>query len=215
MRFWIDWLADPFKNICAVLKPKLVCQLSMNFNGSDLILLCKYCSWYLLTNLIIYLTSTHVLPLLIAGLFVNSATERKRVSLWHPAGAAASGTQSGTRQGRRPQLNLEKIWGLSPGTKKTVRNNEVSVAGVLKARFNYMIMTTYCHGGIQIELANNHKLTIKSTVEVSETETTFLDACIYKAERWKKRKESIVDVRTHFKTTKASVPIHTFLFVTP
>ena len=30
----------------------------------------------------------------------------------------------------------------------------------------------------------------------------------------KKRKESIVDVRTHFKPTKASVPIHTFLFVT-
>ena len=72
MRFWIDWLANPFKNICAVLKPKLVCQLSMNFNGSDLILLSKYCSWYLLTNLIIYLTSASVLPLLIAGLFVNS-----------------------------------------------------------------------------------------------------------------------------------------------
>ena len=73
MRFWIDWLADPFKNIRAVLKSKLVCQLSMKFNGSDLILLRKYCSWYLLTNLIIYLTSTHALPLLIAGLFVNSA----------------------------------------------------------------------------------------------------------------------------------------------
>ena len=73
MRFWIDWLADPFKNICAVLKSKLVCQLSMKVNGSDLILLRKYCSWYLLTNLIIYLTSTHALPLLIAGLFVNSA----------------------------------------------------------------------------------------------------------------------------------------------
>ena len=57
-----------------------------------------------------------------------------------------------------------------------------------------MIMTTYCHCGIQIELANNHKLTIKFTVEVSETETTFLDTCIYKAERLKKRNESIVDV---------------------
>ena len=57
-----------------------------------------------------------------------------------------------------------------------------------------MIMTTYCHCGIQIELANNHKLTIRFTVEVSETETTFLDTCIYKAERLKKRKESIVDV---------------------
>ena len=46
-----------------------------------------------------------------------------------------------------------------------------------------MIMTTYYHCGIQIELANNHKLTIKFSVEVSKTETTFLDACIYKAER--------------------------------
>ena len=45
----------------------------MNFNGSDLILLSKYRSWYLLTNLIIYLTSASVLPLLTAGLFVNSA----------------------------------------------------------------------------------------------------------------------------------------------
>lgn len=78
-----------------------------------------------------------------------------------------------------------------------------------------MIMTTYCHCGIQIEQANNHKPTIKFTVEVSETETTFLDTFIYKAERLKKRKESIVDVRTHFNPTKASVPIHTFLFVTP
>ena len=54
-----------------------------------------------------------------------------------------------------------------------------------------MIMTTYCHCGIQIELANNHKLTIKFTVEVSETETTFLDTCIYKEERLKKEKNQL------------------------
>ena len=54
-----------------------------------------------------------------------------------------------------------------------------------------MIMTTYCHCGIQIEQANNHQLTIKFTVEVSETETTFLDTFIYKAERLKKEKNQL------------------------
>ena len=51
-----------------------------------------------------------------------------------------------------------------------------------------------------IELANNHHPTIKFTAEVSETETAFLDTCIYKGERFKK--ESILDVRTHFKPTE-------------
>ena len=51
-----------------------------------------------------------------------------------------------------------------------------------------------------IELANNHHPTIKFTAEVSETETAFLDTCIYKGERFKK--ESILDVRSHFKPTE-------------
>ena len=51
-----------------------------------------------------------------------------------------------------------------------------------------------------IELANNHHPTIKFTAEVSETETAFLDTCIYKGERFKK--ESILEVRTHFKPTE-------------
>ena len=51
-----------------------------------------------------------------------------------------------------------------------------------------------------IELANNHHPTIKFTAEVSETETAFLDTCIYKGEKFKK--ESILDVRTHFKPTE-------------
>jgi len=38
-----------------------------------------------------------------------------------------------------------------------------------------------------IELPNNYHPTIKFTAEVSETETTFLDTCIYKGERLKKR----------------------------
>ena len=51
-----------------------------------------------------------------------------------------------------------------------------------------------------IELANNHHPTTKFTAEVSETETAFLDTSIYKGERFKK--ESILDVRTHFKSTE-------------
>ena len=51
-----------------------------------------------------------------------------------------------------------------------------------------------------IELANNHHPTIKFTAEVSETETTFPDTCIYKGERFKK--ESILHVCTHFKRTE-------------
>ena len=51
-----------------------------------------------------------------------------------------------------------------------------------------------------IELANSHHPTIKFTAEVSETETAFLDTCIYKEERFEK--ESILDVRTHFKPTE-------------
>ena len=51
-----------------------------------------------------------------------------------------------------------------------------------------------------IELANNYHPTIKFTAEISDTEITFLDTCVYKGERF--NKESILDVRTHFKTTE-------------
>ncbi len=44
-----------------------------------------------------------------------------------------------------------------------------------------------------LELANNHNPTIKFTAEVSDTELTFLDICVYKGERFKR--ESIHDVR--------------------
>ena len=37
-----------------------------------------------------------------------------------------------------------------------------------------------------IELANNQHPTIKFTAEVSETETAFLNTCIYKGERLRK-----------------------------
>ena len=57
--------------------------------------------------------------------------------------------------------------------------------------------------------ANSFHPTIKFTAEIAETETTFLDTKVYKGDRF--RKESILDVRTHFKPTDLS--IHEFLFV--
>ena len=51
-----------------------------------------------------------------------------------------------------------------------------------------------------IELANSYHPTIKFTAEISDTEITFLDTCVYKGERFKK--ESILDVRMHFKPTE-------------
>ena len=51
-----------------------------------------------------------------------------------------------------------------------------------------------------IELANNYHPTIKFTAEISDTEITFLDTRVYKGERF--NKESILDVRTHFKPTE-------------
>ena len=51
-----------------------------------------------------------------------------------------------------------------------------------------------------IEQANNHHPTIKFTAEVSDTETTFLDTNVYKGERF--AKQSILDIKTHFKATE-------------
>ena len=51
-----------------------------------------------------------------------------------------------------------------------------------------------------IELANSYHPTIKFTAETSDKEITFLDTCVYKGERL--RKESILEVRTHFKPTE-------------
>jgi len=47
--------------------------------------------------------------------------------------------------------------------------------------------------------ANSFHPTIKFTAEISDTETTFLDTIVYKGDRF--LKESILDVRTHFKPT--------------
>ena len=46
-----------------------------------------------------------------------------------------------------------------------------------------------------IEQANSHHPTIKFTVEISNTETTFLDTVVYKGKRF--RDQSILDIKTH------------------
>ena len=51
-----------------------------------------------------------------------------------------------------------------------------------------------------IGLANSYHPTIKFTAEISDKEKTFLDTCVYKGEKFKK--ESILDMRTHFKRTE-------------
>ena len=48
-----------------------------------------------------------------------------------------------------------------------------------------------------IEQANLVHPTIKFTAEISDTETVFLDAIVYKGTRFKEK--SILDVKTHFK----------------
>ena len=50
-----------------------------------------------------------------------------------------------------------------------------------------------------IEQANKHHPTIKFTAEISDRETNFLDTIVYKGERFK---ESVLDLRTHFKPTE-------------
>ena len=51
-----------------------------------------------------------------------------------------------------------------------------------------------------IEQANKHHPKIKFTAEISCTDATFLDTTIYKGQSF--HKESVLDVRTHFKPTE-------------
>ena len=51
-----------------------------------------------------------------------------------------------------------------------------------------------------IEQANSYHPTIEFTAEVSQLETTFSDTTVYKGKRFEK--ESILDVRTHYKPTE-------------
>ena len=51
-----------------------------------------------------------------------------------------------------------------------------------------------------IKLANSYHPTKNFTAEISDKEIPFLDTCLYKCERFKK--ESILDVRTHFRANR-------------
>ena len=51
-----------------------------------------------------------------------------------------------------------------------------------------------------IEQANNFHPTIKFTADISDKEITFLDTVVYKGERFSK--ESILDIKTHYKPTE-------------
>ena len=51
-----------------------------------------------------------------------------------------------------------------------------------------------------IEEANTFHPTIKFTAEISENEITFLDTVVFKGERF--IKESILDIKTHYKPTE-------------
>ena len=87
----------------------------------------------------------------------------------------------------------------------TVRVEEANWSGRLPCAFSQSleIQTTYFPRekiSQSIRQANSHHPTIKFTAEVSATETTFLDTTIYKGDRF--LKDSVLDVRTHFKPTE-------------
>lgn len=54
--------------------------------------------------------------------------------------------------------------------------------------------------------ANSHHSTIKFTAEISNTETTFLDAVVDKGIRF--QNQSILDIKTHFKPTETFLYTH-------
>ena len=57
-----------------------------------------------------------------------------------------------------------------------------------------------------IEEANSFHPTIKFTAEISENEITFLDTVVFKGERF--IKESILDIKTHYKPTETFQHTH-------
>ena len=97
--------------------------------------------------------------------------------------------------------------------KEILRQN--SIKPIFWKRFIYDVMSVWDTSRNEIEefllKANNFHPTIKFMAEISETETTFLDTKVYKGVRF--NKDSILDVRTHFKPT--DIPIHEFVFVSP
>ena len=97
--------------------------------------------------------------------------------------------------------------------KEILRQN--SIKPIFWKRFINGVMSVWDTSRNEIEefllKANNFHPTIKFMAEILETETTFLDTKVYKGVRF--NKDSILDVRTHFKPT--NIPIHEFVFVSP
>ena len=59
-----------------------------------------------------------------------------------------------------------------------------------------------------IVLANRHHPTIKFTAEISDKKINFLDTIVFKGERF--NKQTILDIRTHFKPTETFQYTHFF-----
>ena len=55
--------------------------------------------------------------------------------------------------------------------------------------------------------------TIKFTAEISENQITFLDTTVFKGERF--AKDSILDIKTHYKPTETLIPIYVLRLVPP
>ena len=64
-----------------------------------------------------------------------------------------------------------------------------------------------------IVLANSHHPTRKFTTEISDKKINFLDATVFKGERF--NKQAILDIRTHFKPTETFQYTPAFLFLSP
>ena len=61
--------------------------------------------------------------------------------------------------------------------------------------------------------ANYFDHTIKLTAEISENQITFLDTTVFKGERF--AKDSILDIKTHYKPTETLIPIYVLRLVPP
>ena len=64
-----------------------------------------------------------------------------------------------------------------------------------------------------IKRANYFHPTIKFTAEISENQITFLDTTVFKGERY--AKDSILDIKTHYKPTETLIPIYVLRLVPP
>ena len=64
-----------------------------------------------------------------------------------------------------------------------------------------------------IKRANYFDHTIKFTAEISENQTTFLDTTVFKGERY--AKDSILDIKTHYKPIETFIPIYVLRLVPP